>query len=147
MASYYRLRCESGVRLDTSCAELKQLKEEAATAADKAEEVSGYVHDQKNLDQLGRDLDTLHSLANELAQRGPTLGADMDAAVKKINDLNDGAHKVSAGRANCPPATPGWRPARTSSTTGAPAARRYARRPGSATSTPVWAGSRTARRH
>ncbi|MCF3148414.1 YhgE/Pip domain-containing protein [Streptomyces platensis] len=97
MASYYRLRCEGGVRLDTSCAELKQLKEEAATAADKAEEVSGYVHDQKKLDQLGRDLDTLHSLANELAQRGPTLGADMDAAVKKINDLNDGAHKVSAG--------------------------------------------------
>ncbi|WP_328387446.1 YhgE/Pip domain-containing protein [Streptomyces sp. NBC_00400] len=97
LAAYYRLRCEGAVRLDTSCTELKQLKEEAATAADRAEEVSGYVHDQKNLDQLGRDLDTLHSLAGELARHGPTLGADMDAAVKKINDLNDGAHKVSAG--------------------------------------------------
>ncbi|MEU9501139.1 YhgE/Pip domain-containing protein [Streptomyces sp. NPDC048196] len=97
LATYYRLRCESGVTLDTSCAELKRIKDQAATAADKAEEVSGYVHDQKNLDRLGRDLETLHSLASELAQRGPTLGADMDAAVKKINDLNDGAHKVSAG--------------------------------------------------
>ncbi len=98
LATFYRLRCgEGGVNLDVSCAELKQIKEQAATAADKAEEVSGYVHDQKNLDRLGKDLDTLHSLAAELAAHGPTLGADMDAAVKKINDLNDGAHKVSAG--------------------------------------------------
>ncbi|MEV0369460.1 YhgE/Pip domain-containing protein [Streptomyces sp. NPDC050636] len=94
---FYRLRCDSGVTLDTSCAELKKITEQAATAADKAEEVSGYVHDQENLDKLGRDLDTLHHLAGELAKHGPTLGADMDAAVKKINDLNDGAHKVSAG--------------------------------------------------
>ncbi|WP_327689534.1 YhgE/Pip family protein [Streptomyces tubercidicus] len=61
LAAYYRTRCEGAVRLDTSCAELKQLTVEAATTADKAEEVSGYVHDRKNLDQLGRDLDTLHS--------------------------------------------------------------------------------------
>ncbi|MFG2140676.1 YhgE/Pip family protein [Streptomyces sp. NPDC048650] len=97
LATYYRLRCDSGVTLDTSCAELKRMTGQAAAAADKAEEVSGYVHDEKNLDRLGRDLDTLHSLAAELATRGPRLGADMDAAVKKINDLNDGAHKVSAG--------------------------------------------------
>lgn len=97
LADYYRLRCESGLRLDASCAQLKTLTAQAATAADKAEEVSGYVHDQKNLDQLDRDLGTLHSLASELARHGPTLGADLDAAVKKINDLNDGAHQVSAG--------------------------------------------------
>ncbi|QHC21629.1 YhgE/Pip domain-containing protein [Streptomyces sp. GS7] len=95
--TYYRLRCDGVITLDTSCAELKQIKDQAATAADTAEEVSGYVHDQQNLDQLGRDLATLHSLAAELAQHGPTLGADMDAAVQKINDLNDGAHQVSAG--------------------------------------------------
>ncbi|MFE4024120.1 YhgE/Pip family protein [Streptomyces sp. NPDC059101] len=95
--TYYRLRCGSGVTLETDCAELKRITEQAAAAADTAEEVSGYVHDQKNLDQLGRDLDTLHSLALELAAHGPTLGADMDAAVQKINDLNAGAHKVSAG--------------------------------------------------
>ncbi|MFJ9851884.1 YhgE/Pip family protein [Streptomyces sp. NPDC101150] len=97
LASYYRLHCETGLSLDPTCAELKKIKNDAATAADAAERVSGYVHDQKNLDQLGRDLDTLHSLASELAKHGPTLGRDMDAAVKKINDLNDGAHKVSAG--------------------------------------------------
>lgn len=97
LAAFYRVRCESGLSPDPSCGELKRLKEQAATAAAKAEEVSGYVHDQENLDQLGRDLDTLHALASELAARGPTLGADMDAAVKKINALNDGAHQVSAG--------------------------------------------------
>ncbi|MFJ8672975.1 YhgE/Pip family protein [Streptomyces sp. NPDC093589] len=95
--TYYRQRCGSGVSLEASCSELKQIRNQAATAADKAEEVSGYVHDQENLDRLGRDLDTLHSLAAELAQHGPTLGADMDAAVAKINKLNDGAHQVSAG--------------------------------------------------
>ncbi|MFI0152949.1 YhgE/Pip family protein [Streptomyces lydicus] len=97
LAGYYRLHCAGGVDLLDSCSELKQLKDQAATAADQAEKVSGYVHDQKNLDQLDRDLATLHTLAGELAKHGPTLGADMDAAVKKINDLNDGAHKVSAG--------------------------------------------------
>ncbi|MEU5210733.1 YhgE/Pip domain-containing protein [Streptomyces sp. NPDC020742] len=97
MAAFYRQRCESALSLETSCSELKQLKDQAAAAADQAEKISGYVHDQKNLDQLDRDLDTLHYLASELARHGPTLGADMDAAVKKINDLNDGAHKVSAG--------------------------------------------------
>ncbi|WP_407286184.1 YhgE/Pip family protein [Streptomyces sp. BP-8] len=97
LARYYHSRCESGITLETSCDELKRLKDDAATAADKAEEISGYVHDQKNLDQLDRDLAALHDLAGELAKHGPTLGADMDAAVKKINDLNDGAHKVSAG--------------------------------------------------
>ncbi|MFI9049728.1 YhgE/Pip family protein [Streptomyces sp. NPDC053427] len=97
LATYYRLHCGSAISLDPSCAELKKIKEEAATAADKAEQVSGYVHDQKNLDRLGRDLDSLHDLASELAEHGPTLGRDMDAAVKKVNDLNDGAHRVSAG--------------------------------------------------
>ncbi|ARF54907.1 YhgE/Pip domain-containing protein [Streptomyces gilvosporeus] len=97
LATYYRLHCETGISLDPTCGELKKINDDAATAADAAERVSGYVHDQKNLDQLGRDLDTLHSLASELAKHGPTMGRDMDAAVKKINALNDGAHKVSAG--------------------------------------------------
>ncbi|MGV4924304.1 YhgE/Pip domain-containing protein [Streptomyces sp. BHT-5-2] len=97
LAAYYRLRCGTGLDLAADCAELKQLTEQADAAAGTAEEVSGYVHDQKNLDRLGRDLDTLHSLASELAAHGPTLGADMDAAVRKINDLNEGAHEVSAG--------------------------------------------------
>ncbi|MFE7284750.1 YhgE/Pip family protein [Streptomyces noursei] len=95
--TYYRLRCGSDRTAGTDCAELKRITQQADAAADTAEEVSGYVHDQKNLDQLSRDLDTLHALASELAAHGPTLGADMDAAVQKINDLNDGAHKVSAG--------------------------------------------------
>ncbi|UQA95983.1 YhgE/Pip domain-containing protein [Streptomyces halobius] len=94
---FYRLRCESGLPLDTSCAELKRITQQAAAAAAKAEEVSAHVHGQKNLDQLDKDLGTLQYLARELAEHGPTLGADMDAAVKKINALNDGAHKVSAG--------------------------------------------------
>ncbi|KPC61732.1 YhgE/Pip domain-containing protein [Streptomyces chattanoogensis] len=97
LARYYRMRCESGITLETSCPELKQLRDDADRAADVAEKVSGYVHDQKNLDQLDRDLGTLHYLAGELAKHGPTMGRDMDAAVKKINDLNDGAHKVAAG--------------------------------------------------
>ncbi|KOT91605.1 membrane protein [Streptomyces sp. NRRL F-5755] len=97
LAAFYRQRCGDTARPDASCAELKQLKEEAARAAAKAEEISGYVHDQKNLDRLARDLDSLHRLADELARRGPHLGADLDAAVKKINQLNAGAHQVSAG--------------------------------------------------
>ncbi|MFH9422725.1 YhgE/Pip family protein [Streptomyces sp. NPDC017529] len=97
LAAFYRKQCENAARPDASCAELKRLRDRADTAADQAEQVSGYVHDQKNLEQLGRDLGSLHRLADELARRGPTLGADMDAAVKKINQLNAGAHQVSAG--------------------------------------------------
>lgn len=97
VATFYKLRCETAADRDPSCTELKDMKEKSAAAADKAEEVSGLVKNEKNLAQLSKDLGEVQKLASKLADHGPTLGTDLDTAVKQVNDLNKGAHAVSAG--------------------------------------------------
>ncbi|MEV0599310.1 YhgE/Pip domain-containing protein [Streptomyces sp. NPDC050315] len=98
VAAFYKLRCENALTdRDPSCTELKDMRDKSDAAADKAEEVSGLVRNEKNLAQLGKDLDRVHRLASALAEHGPTLGQDLDTAVKQINDLNKGAHAVAKG--------------------------------------------------
>ncbi|MEU7486276.1 YhgE/Pip domain-containing protein [Streptomyces sp. NPDC042319] len=98
VATFYKLRCEQSLTdRDPSCTTLKDMRDRSDAAADKAEEVSGLVKNEKNLAQLNKDLGTLHKLAVTLADHGPTLGKDLDAAVQQINQLNKGAHTVASG--------------------------------------------------
>jgi putative membrane protein len=50
-----------------------------------------------DLKALDAQLATLKKDADELARRAPQLTRDVDGAVKKINELNTGAHKVASG--------------------------------------------------
>ncbi|MEU4966168.1 YhgE/Pip domain-containing protein [Streptomyces smyrnaeus] len=80
-----------------SCPELKKAVDAAKRSARVAAKVNGYVHNEQKLDELGRHLDDLNRAANDVAQRAPHLQEDVDSAVRQINKLNKGAHKVSAG--------------------------------------------------
>ncbi|MFE4592476.1 YhgE/Pip family protein [Streptomyces laurentii] len=50
-----------------------------------------------DLKALDAQLAKMKKDADELARRAPQLTQDVDGAVKKINELNTGAHKVAAG--------------------------------------------------
>ncbi|MGI5351898.1 YhgE/Pip family protein [Streptomyces sp. CA-250714] len=81
----------------SSCPELKKAADAAERSARVAAKVNGYVKNEKNLDELGRDLDDLNRAANDVAKRAPHLQQDVDSAVRQINKLNKGAHKVAKG--------------------------------------------------
>ncbi|MBO8196526.1 YhgE/Pip domain-containing protein [Streptomyces oryzae] len=80
-----------------SCPQLKKAVDAAERSAKVAAKVNGYVKNEKNLDELGRDLDDLNRAANDVAKRAPHLQQDVDSAVRQINKLNKGAHKVAKG--------------------------------------------------
>lgn len=82
---------------DSSCPQLKKASAAAARSAKVAEDVNGIVKNEKNLDELGRHLDTLTKNADALAERAPHLDSDVGKAVQQINRLNKGAHQVSKG--------------------------------------------------
>ncbi|WP_367125735.1 YhgE/Pip family protein [Streptomyces phytohabitans] len=83
----------------TGCADLKKAVDAAERAATVAKKVDDVTKDRRELEDLGRDLDTLHTQANALAEAAPHLGDDLDQAVAKIDKLNAGAHRVSRGAA------------------------------------------------
>ncbi|MHC3473392.1 YhgE/Pip family protein [Streptomyces sp. 7R007] len=96
----YRARCERPVLPDAACADLKKAKDAAADVATVADDVNTLVGDQNgDLKKLDGNLATLQEQAQALADRAPHLSADLATAVKKINQLNDGAAKVAAGAA------------------------------------------------
>ncbi|WP_432039740.1 YhgE/Pip family protein [Streptomyces cucumeris] len=98
LAADYRTRCTGVVTLDPDCPALKKSVAAADTAADVAEQVDELVQDNTDqLDLLGTRLDDLHTKATWLADNAPHLGKDLDSAVRKINALNSGAHKVAKG--------------------------------------------------
>ncbi|SER34915.1 YhgE/Pip domain-containing protein [Streptomyces qinglanensis] len=80
-----------------SCAELKKAVAAAERSAKVAAKVNGYVKNEQNLDDLGRHLDDLNRAANAVAERAPHLDQDVTDAVRQINELNSGAHKVAKG--------------------------------------------------
>ncbi|MGP3988501.1 YhgE/Pip family protein [Streptomyces sp. 3N207] len=81
----------------SSCPQLKKAADAAERSARVAAKLNGYVKNEKNLDELGRHLDDLNRAANGVAKRAPHLQQDMDSAVRQINKLNKGAHKVAKG--------------------------------------------------
>ncbi|MFE9337494.1 YhgE/Pip family protein [Streptomyces sp. NPDC007063] len=80
-----------------SCPKLKKAVAAAERSAKVAAKVNGYVENEQNLDELGRHLDDLNRAADAVADRAPHLDQDVADAVRQINELNSGAHKVAKG--------------------------------------------------
>ncbi|GGW67450.1 hypothetical protein GCM10010503_50840 [Streptomyces lucensis JCM 4490] len=94
----YRVRCEEATVPDPACPDLKRAKTAAADVATVADDVNTLITDQDgDLKTMRDNLGTLRKQADALAERAPHLSKDVDDAVKKINKLNNGAHKVASG--------------------------------------------------
>ncbi|MDP5311408.1 YhgE/Pip domain-containing protein [Streptomyces poriferorum] len=99
LAEVHRTRCEEQPLPDTAvCAPLKRAVTAAADVAAVADDVNVLVKNQNgDLKSLRGQLTTLQKQADALAERSPRLDEDLESAVKKINALNTGAHKVAKG--------------------------------------------------
>lgn len=94
----HKARCTDPVLPDPACADLKKAAQAAADVAEVADDVDALVADQNgDLKKLDGRLATLQQQARALADRAPRLSEDLDDAVAKINQLNQGAGKVAAG--------------------------------------------------
>ncbi|MGF1238683.1 YhgE/Pip family protein [Streptomyces sp. 2-6] len=96
----YARRCAGpGTALpDPACPDLKKAKESAADVATVADDVNTLIKDNDgDLKKLDTDLAALQKQSQALADRAPHLSEDLDDAVKKINQLNQGAARVAAG--------------------------------------------------
>ena len=94
----YKARCEDAVLPDPACSDLKKARDAAADVATIADDLNTLVGDQDgDLKKLDRNLATLQTQAQALADRAPHLSEDLDDAVSKVNKLNEGAGKVAAG--------------------------------------------------
>ncbi|MFF3175258.1 YhgE/Pip family protein [Streptomyces sp. NPDC057900] len=99
LTAVHRTRCEEQPLPDaTVCAPLKRAVKAAADVAAVADDVNVLVTNQHgDLTALRGQLTTLQKQADALAERSPHLDEDLNGAVKKINALNTGAHKVAKG--------------------------------------------------
>ncbi|MGW1719677.1 YhgE/Pip family protein [Streptomyces sp. NPDC002156] len=94
----YRARCETAVLPDAACADLKKARQAASDVATVADDVNTLIADQNgDLDRLDQHLATLQKQAQALADRAPRLSEDLDDAVRKVDELNEGAAQVAAG--------------------------------------------------
>ncbi|GAA2458002.1 hypothetical protein GCM10010421_59290 [Streptomyces glaucus] len=83
---------------DAACADLEKAAEAAVDGAAVADDVDTPVADQDGgLKELDGSLAALRKQAQALADRAPHLSEDLDDAVTRINELNEGAGKVAAG--------------------------------------------------
>ncbi|GGL85114.1 membrane protein [Streptomyces fumigatiscleroticus] len=94
----YRARCEDPALPDAACTDLEKAKDAAADVAVVADDVNTLVADQDgDLKTLDENLAALQKQARALADRAPHLSEDLDDAVSRIDELNEGAGKVAAG--------------------------------------------------
>ncbi|MFI9805209.1 YhgE/Pip family protein [Streptomyces sp. NPDC052301] len=94
----YKARCETATIPDPACPELKKAEQAAADVAAVADDLNTLIADQDgDLKTMRDNLGTLQKQAKALEKRAPHLSEDVTDAVKKINKLNDGAHKVADG--------------------------------------------------
>ncbi|MFG2608253.1 YhgE/Pip family protein [Streptomyces sp. NPDC048514] len=94
----YEARCETAPLPDPACPELKRAKKAAAEVATVADDLNTLIADQNgDLKTMRDNLGTLRKQAEALQKRAPHLAEDTADAVKKINKLNAGAHKVATG--------------------------------------------------
>ncbi|WP_030671392.1 YhgE/Pip family protein [Streptomyces cellulosae] len=94
----HKARCEDPVLPDASCADLKKAAQAAADVTEVADDLNALIADQDgDLKQLDANLGTLQKQARALSGRAPRLSEDLDDAVSKVNELNEGAGKVAAG--------------------------------------------------
>lgn len=99
LTAVHRTRCEEQPLPDPAvCAPLKRAVTAAADVASVADDVNVLVKNQNgDLKKLRSQLATLQKQAETLAARSPHLDEDLESAVKKVNALNTGAHKVARG--------------------------------------------------
>ncbi|MFG2548746.1 YhgE/Pip family protein [Streptomyces sp. NPDC048581] len=94
----YKVRCEDAVLPDPACSDLKKARQSAADVAMIADDLNTLIADQDgDLKRLDQHLATLQKQSQALADRAPRLSEDLDDAVSRINQLNDGAAKAAAG--------------------------------------------------
>ncbi|MFF8730842.1 YhgE/Pip family protein [Streptomyces sp. NPDC015171] len=94
----YKARCETATLPDPVCPDLKRARTAAAEVATVADDLNKLIADQDgDLKTMRDNLGTLRKQADALAARAPHLSEDVEDAVKKINKLNTGAHKVATG--------------------------------------------------
>ncbi|WP_234285690.1 YhgE/Pip family protein [Streptomyces venezuelae] len=104
LATFHREECAAkpvtDPRLTQFCAKLKKASVTADDVATIADDVHELTKDSGgDLKTLDARLVTLKKQADELARRAPHLDEDVEGAIRKINELNAGAKKVSAGAA------------------------------------------------
>ncbi|MFJ4780877.1 YhgE/Pip family protein [Streptomyces sp. NPDC088762] len=81
-----------------SCPELKKVRDDAAEAALLSGDVNTLVANTNgDIGKMRTQLTDLENKARELVDKAPGLAGDLDAAVAKVNALNNGAHKVADG--------------------------------------------------
>ncbi|MFF8843691.1 YhgE/Pip family protein [Streptomyces sp. NPDC015127] len=99
LSEMYRTRCEENLLPDPAfCPALKRAEVTAADVAAIADDVNALVADNNgDLKAMTGHLKKLEKQADDLARRSPRLDEDLEYAVRKINELNKGAHKVARG--------------------------------------------------
>ncbi|GBQ01119.1 hypothetical protein SSP531S_25510 [Streptomyces spongiicola] len=95
----HRSRCGEAAPPDPAvCPVLEKAKTATADSAAVADDVVALVKgNSAELKQLDTRLAELQKLAEDLAERSPTLGDDIEKAVADVNRLDSGAHKVAEG--------------------------------------------------
>ncbi|MEU9448247.1 YhgE/Pip domain-containing protein [Streptomyces sp. NPDC048277] len=94
----YAARCSANLLADPVCPDLKKARDAADDVASVADDLNTLIADQNgDLKTLDGNLGTLQTQAQALADRAPHLSEDVADAVKKIDELNDGAAEVAAG--------------------------------------------------
>jgi putative membrane protein len=94
----YKARCTTPALPDPVCPDLKRARQAAHDVAAVADDLNTLIADQDgDLKTMRDNLGTLQQQARALAARAPHLSGDVGDAVKRINKLNDGAHKVADG--------------------------------------------------
>ncbi|WP_432002371.1 YhgE/Pip family protein [Streptomyces sioyaensis] len=95
-AEIYQDRCGGLLDTDPDCTKLKALADGSKVAADAAEKVHDAVAGA-DFGPLRSKLREVHQGAVMVAEQAPGIGQRADAAIRQINALNAGAHKVSQG--------------------------------------------------
>ncbi|MFJ9904847.1 YhgE/Pip family protein [Streptomyces sp. NPDC101152] len=94
----YRTRCDKAPLPDPACPDLGKAKQAADDTATVADDLNTLVADQDgDLRTMKANLTTLQQQARALSERAPHLSEDVADAVRRINELNSGAHQVAAG--------------------------------------------------
>ncbi|MET8504655.1 YhgE/Pip domain-containing protein [Streptomyces sp. NPDC004787] len=99
LSAYYATHCTNNPLPDTKGCELLK---KASVSADDVARIADDLHEltkdgNGDLKALDTRLTKLKKDADELARRAPHLDEDVEGAIKKINELNRGAHQVAAG--------------------------------------------------
>ncbi|MGY0487035.1 YhgE/Pip family protein [Streptomyces sp. WG-D5] len=96
----YERRCANAVLDDPACPDLKKARTAAHDVATISDDLNTLIQDEHgNLARMDSHLATLQEQSEALAKNAPTLDRDLDSAVARINQLNDGAGRVAAGAA------------------------------------------------